>query len=128
MTCTPSEVPPEKRLLEMTTPLGPTERLPELVTVMRPSPHDEQGSMLSKVLWSMRMFALAMLAVICSVAVNALLAIVTFWLPWMLPPGIVTPLTVTLLALRRFTPMVTEAPGSGSRVTIAGFEPPAKSP
>jgi len=121
-------VPPEKRLLEITTPLGPGERLPEVVTVMRPSPHDEHGSMLSKVLWSMRRFALATVETICSVAVKALLAIVTFWLPCRVPPGMVTPLRVMLFAERKFTPIVTWAPGSGSSVTIAGFEPPPKSP
>ena len=40
----------------------------------------------------------------------------------------VRPLRVMLLAERKFTPIETEAPGSGSSVTIAGLEPPAKSP
>ena len=87
VTCTPSEVPPEKRLLEITTPLGPGECTPEVVTVIRPSPHDEHGSMLSKVPWSTRMFALAMVETICSVAVKVLLAIVTSGCPAGCRPG-----------------------------------------
>ena len=94
MTCTPSDVPPEKRLLEITTPLGPGECTPEVVTVIRPSPHDEQGSMLSKVLWSTTMFALATVDTICSVPVKALLAIVTSCAPWSVPPVSVKPLRV----------------------------------
>ena len=123
MICTPSELPPEKTLLEIVTPLGPGGLEPSVVTVTRPSGHDPHGLMLLKTSWSTTMFALATVDTMFSVSVKVLLAIVMSCAPRRVPPGIVTPLTVMLLADEpRLTE--TEAPGSGTSVTRPALAPP----
>ena len=99
MICTPSELPPEKTLLEIVTPLGPGGLEPSVVTVTRPSGHEPHGLMLLKTSWSMRMFALATVDTMFRVSVKVVLAIVMSCAPRRVPPGIVTPLTVRLLAV-----------------------------
>ena len=98
--CTPSELPPEKTLLEIVDAARPGGFEPSVVTVTRPSRHDPHGLMLLNTSWSTTMFALATVETMFSVSVKVLLAIVMSCAPRRVPPGIVMPLTVMLLGER----------------------------